>query len=208
MQIEPLVVGPLQTNCYIAYDDSACIVVDPGYSAETIVKKLDGRKLDLIILTHGHMDHIGALPDLVNATGAAVAACEVEVPRILDPEMMSFDTSYYGYLPVKKVDMPLEDGEQFEVGEIALQAVHTPGHTEGSMCILMQDYSVLFSGDTLFCGTHGRTDFPGGNPHDMVNSLQKLMVLPDDVSVLPGHNNFTTIGQERPWIERQTQALR
>ncbi len=201
MDIKLLKVGPLQTNCYIVYDDAACVVFDPGYSGDAIAEHLEGRKLDLIVITHGHMDHIGGLPELVAATNAPILAFADEVERIEDPDMDLIGRAYKGYVPVTKVDQTVTDGQLFEVGNFKFEAIHTPGHTEGSMCIYEEAAGVLFSGDTLFRGIYGRTDFKGGNAADMQASLKKLMRLPDSVNVLPGHNDPTTIGAERVWIE-------
>ncbi len=204
MNIKVLKVGPLQTNCYVVYDDEACVVFDPGYSGAEIAKHLDGHKLDMIIITHGHMDHIGGLPDLIEATGAPVLSYVGEVNRVLNPDIaMMMDSAYDGYQPVSKVDKQVGDQEDFEIGNFHFKALHTPGHTEGSMCIYEKDAGLLFSGDTLFCGSCGRSDFKGGNSEDLKNSLKKLIELPDDVHVLPGHNDPTTIGAERGWIERE-----
>ncbi len=201
MDIKLLRVGPLQTNCYVVYDDKACVVFDPGYSGKAIAEQLDGRKLDMIVLTHGHMDHIGGLPDLIAETGAPVTCLAREVERVKNPERGIMDSAYEGYQPVSAVDNPALDGDKLEAGNFCFEIIHTPGHTEGSMCIYEENAGVLFSGDTLFCGTCGRTDFKGGSLADMKASLKKLMRLPDDVNVLPGHNNPTTIGSERGWIE-------
>lgn len=202
MNIDSCRVGPIQTNCYIIWDDTACIVVDPGYDVDAILTMLGGRVPDLIVVTHYHMDHIGALPQLVKATGAPVAAFEGEVPLIVDPpvEMMGFD--YYGYVPVDHVDMPLADGQKVTVGDLEFEVLHTPGHTKGSWCAYFANQQQLFSGDTLFYRACGRTDFPGGDPDEMRASLQRLMRLPDEAKVYPGHDRSTTIGDERAWIAR------
>lgn len=202
MEIKGIRVGPIRTNCYMAYDDSACVVFDPGYSADAIVDMLDGRELDLIILTHGHMDHIGGLPDLIAKTGAPTAACEYEVERIKNPEKGLYDEAYVGYVPVSKVDMVLKDGDVFNVGDMRFEVMHTPGHTEGSMCIYCEESKVLFSGDTLFRGSCGRTDFKGGDQQQMCESLLRLAKLPGDTTVLPGHEAITTIADERGWMRR------
>ncbi|MGI6216031.1 MAG: MBL fold metallo-hydrolase [Coriobacteriales bacterium] len=201
MEIKLSQVGPLATNCYMVFDDTACIIVDPGYDADTILKMLDGRKPDAIVITHGHMDHIGALPDLVDATGAPIVAYSGEVNRILDPEMNP-DPAYFGYLPVKKVDVQLEDGQDFTVGDLTFKVLHTPGHTAGSMCLYSSDYGVLLSGDTLFFGAHGRTDFPGGDQEAMNKSMERLSKLPPETQVFPGHDRPTTIGAESAWMAR------
>lgn len=201
MQIDACRVGPIQTNCYLMYNDDTSILVDPGDEPAKVMRLLGGRVPDAIIITHHHHDHIGALPDVVKATGAPVYASRIDAAKIVNPDHPPFmDTS--SYEPVEKVDVLLEDGDVFTVGSIELRAILTPGHTEGCVCIYDEADGVLFSGDTLFCGTHGRTDFPGGDYGQMVDSLKKLMELPDEVAVLPGHDSLSTIGAERTWIER------
>lgn len=201
MQIDACRVGPIQTNCYLMYNDDTSILVDPGDEPAKVRMLLGGRVPDAIIITHHHHDHIGALPDVVNATGAPVYASRIDTPKILNPDRPAF-YALGNYEPIEKVDVMLEDGDVFKVGSIELRAILTPGHTEGCICIYDEEDGILFTGDTLFRGTHGRTDFPGGDSEQMVASLKKLMELPDDVAVLPGHEAPSTIGDERIWIER------
>lgn len=201
MRLEVCYVGPLQTNCYLLANEDTCILVDPGDEPVKIKAMLGGRDLDAILVTHGHHDHIGSLPDIVNFTGAPVYASTVEAPKIVNPDRPVF-YMLKDYTPVEKVDVHLEDGQKFKIGSIELQAFLTPGHTEGGMSYYDEADGVLFSGDTLFRGTHGRTDFPGGDDVQMISSLKKLAELPDEVTVLSGHGEPSTIGAERMWIER------
>ncbi len=194
-------VGSLQENCYMLSDDDTCILIDPGDEPQTILGMLGGRKPDLIIITHHHLDHIGALAKIVEATGAPVACYVDEAPKILNPEPAD-QAQRQGISGVEKIDKLLEDGEVFTVGNVSLKAIHTPGHTEGGMCIFDEADGALFSGDTLFYRTHGRTDFPGGDAKKMEESLLKLSELPADTMVFPGHGQGTTIGDENIWIKR------
>ena len=194
-------VGPLMTNCYMLHDDKQCIIVDPGDEPNVVLEMVDGREVAGIIITHCHLDHIGGLPEVAKATGAPIIAYEGEVAAILNPEPAE-QVAAMGYRPVAAIDRPVADGEEFELMGIPFKAIHTPGHTPGSTCFYNETHAILFAGDTLFWQTHGRTDFPGGNQADMNRSLKKLIELPDDTTVLPGHDRPTTIGDERPWIER------
>lgn len=201
VDVKYLVLGYLANNVYIISDGAGTMVVDPSCDAETILAALEGAKLDAIVLTHGHSDHVGAAAALREATGAKVIACATEVPRIQAPEPSVIEDD-----PIPcPVDRAVKQGDVVEVGNMKWKVIETPGHTEGSMCLFNipqfgnhpGGLPVLVSGDTLFCGSIGRTDFPGGSMDEMRASLKKLAALPDDTAVLPGHNALTTIGAER-----------
>lgn len=202
LDVEFIVQGPLQNNVYIISDGAANIVVDPSYNADEIVEALAGRKLDAIVITHRHADHVGAAVALREATGATVVASAVDAPTIAgEVERDSLD---FAYEPCP-VDHVVNHGDILQIGTMPWKVIFTPGHTEGSMCLYIaqqfgnhpQGAPVLISGDTLFCGSIGRTDFEGGSMRDMRASLKRLAALPDDTAVLPGHERQTTIGAER-----------
>lgn len=202
VDIEYLVMGLIKNNVYLVSDGMTNIVVDPTMEAPRLLEALGDRPLDAIILTHHHFDHMGAAYDLRKATGAMVIASELDAPHIEDQELASLDRRKNKACPV---DHKVHDGDVLQVGNMAWKVISTPGHTPGSTCFFIapefgnhrEGKPVLLSGDTLFSGTIGRTDFEGGSLDDMRVSLKKLAVLPDETIVLPGHNDLTTIGAER-----------
>lgn len=202
VDIEWLVIGYIENNVYIISDGEATFVVDPTSHADHIVKALGDRKLDSIILTHRHHDHMGGAYDLKKATGAQVIASAIDAPYIEKEELATKDHRFNKPCPV---DKKVTDGDIVKIGNMAWEVISTPGHTKGSICLYLKpEYGnhpdknpVLISGDTLFCGSIGRTDFEGGNMNEMRASLKRLAKLPDPTLVLPGHNDLTTIGAER-----------
>ncbi len=181
MRVECIPVGMLSTNCYVAWDDaSVAVVVDPGDEAAKIEKFLadNALKCECILLTHGHFDHIGALAALKKKTGARVGIGEA------DAESIKFPPDFY-----------CKDGDKIRVGELELTVVETPGHTPGGVCYLCGD--TLFSGDTLFFESVGRTDLPRGDFNVLRASLDKLAALGGELLVLPGHAESTTLSHER-----------
>lgn len=190
MYIECLPLGDYQTNCYLIWgeDSQTCAVIDPGYRADVIQQAASswGKTIESVLLTHGHFDHVGAVRDLVAATDCAVYLCQEDLSM---PPQMTAGTLYYTDL--------YAEGDRVQVAGVTLKVLHTPGHTPGSVCLLCED--VIFSGDTLFAGSCGRTDFPGGSTSQILSSLRRLAGLPGDYRVLPGHAEETTLSRERQY---------
>lgn len=198
LKILTLVVGYVRTNCYIAYDDQTfeCAVIDPGDDSEGILALLETHKLTAryIFLTHGHFDHILAVPALQEATGAEVVIHESDAACLADPVKSLAPTALHksmGDVPVTAAS----DGADFSMRNLHFQWLHTPGHTLGSSCIICE--GVIFTGDTLFASECGRCDLPGGDYRVMLRSLRRLSGLPENYTVLPGHGDATTLETER-----------
>jgi hydroxyacylglutathione hydrolase len=204
MPVEQLhaVVGPLSTNLYVLADPATreAIAIDTAIPClEWISGALEERgwTLRLIISTHGHWDHTGANAAVSAHTGAPIAVHPLDAHRLTDPKPLYAPFE----IPPSVPAVELAEGGEIRFGEIRLQVLHTPGHTEGSVCLLDNDGGRLFSGDTLFPGGWGRVDLPGGDPAAMVESLGRLATLEDRLRVLPGHGAATTVERERPWME-------
>lgn len=201
MKIETFVLGDVRTNCYLLINEETkeALVVDPADRADVIVRKLidEGLTLKAILLTHGHGDHILAVGALKKQFGVKVYAAKAE-EALLSDTAQNLSKALFGIEVTVKPDVFLEDGQEFEEAGIRLRMLHTPGHTPGGCCYYQAEEKILFSGDTLFCGSIGRTDFPGGSLSQLVRSVkEKLLVLPEDVKVYPGHEEMTTIGHEK-----------
>jgi len=200
MIIKNFYTGPLAVNCYIATDEKTkkTFMVDSGGHNKDMVNYIKNNDLSLeyIILTHGHGDHMGGVPDMLKEfPGVKLIAC-IHDKELLEDARLNMSTMVYGYPVAFSADQYVSDGETLKVGELELKFLHTPGHSPGGMCIVTDD--VVFSGDTLFEQSIGRTDFPGSSYQAIVKSIhEKLFVLPDDTTVLPGHMGPTTIGFEK-----------
>lgn len=199
VSIQILPVGMLEANCYILSDQESGegIIVDPGDDAEKIIDAVEagGLKIKYIINTHGHYDHIGADLDLKEKFGAELLVHEDDGHMLEDPMAnLSFIKPAVKNTEVK-ADRLLKDGDVISAGVIRLEVIHTPGHTKGSICLLGDGY--ILTGDTLFEGSVGRTDLPGGSYESIIKSVNKLKSLPDDLKVYPGHGSPSTIGQEK-----------
>ena len=199
MIIERLELGAFASNCYLVADESTLdgVIIDPGDGGDRILKRVKALELRVkyILLTHGHPDHIGAVREVKEATGAELAIHPEDALYLRGksgPEGMFPQSAG----PPPEVDRMLQDGDTISVSGLHLQVIHTPGHTPGGICLLTD--GVLFSGDTLFNGGIGRSDFPGGSGPQLLNSIHtRLLVLPDETTVYPGHGPETTIAAER-----------
>lgn len=206
MQIIMMQVGALGTNCYIIYCEKTmkAAIIDPGGDAEEILAEIGRRKLDVVLIlnTHGHADHIGANDELKANTGADICIHEADA-AMLSSAHKNLSIYIGNQIAGAQADRLLADGEVLEIGELKLTVAHTPGHTPGGVSLIGD--GIVFSGDTLFAQSVGRSDFPGGSHAQLVNSIkEKLMVLADDVKVFPGHGPATSIGEERtmnPFIQ-------
>ena len=188
------------TNCYLLcnMDIKECVLIDPADSQDEISRMIDesGCSLKGILLTHGHFDHIMAADAVRDKYGVKVYASCDEKNTLEQPHINLGEA--YGLKLSVKADVWHKDGEILKLAGFDIEALHTPGHTEGGSCYYVREIGVLFSGDTLFCGSVGRTDFPGGSMSEIVRSIkEKVMVLPDDTKVYPGHGEGTSVGYER-----------
>ena len=188
LNIETLPLGAYQTNCYIAWGENSddCIVIDPGYAPEQVILEAEdlGKRIDAILLTHGHFDHVGGVRGIAERLGCPVYLHRQELSQ---PEQMTAGPLYY--------TCTYGEGDTLTLAGLTIRVLHTPGHTPGSVCLAVED--ALFSGDTLFQNSIGRTDFPGGSFPQMQKSLQRLKALPGNYRVLPGHGPETTLDEER-----------
>jgi hydroxyacylglutathione hydrolase len=201
MILETFPVGPLQCNCTILGDEDAreAIVIDPGDEVTRIHRRLAslGLKLKQILITHAHIDHIGGALKLKRLTGAPILLNENDLPLLA---MMDEQAGWLGIETPETAppDESLTDGQRVGLAAYPAQVLHTPGHTQGSVCLHFAPLKLLIAGDTLFAGSIGRTDLPGGDSVQIIDSIQtRLLALPDETQVLPGHGPVTSIGTER-----------
>ncbi len=196
MTIETLTLGENRffTNCYLLHQGQKCLVVDPGFQPEVVLSALEQRGLFLeaILLTHGHFDHVGGVGALVDATGCRVFLHpeDLTLPKALTAGPLTYTDEF-------------SDNQTLTLADMTFRVLHTPGHTRGSVCLLFPQ--ALISGDTLFAGSCGRTDLPGGSRYQLINSLARLAGLPGDYAVYPGHGPATTLAEERafnPYLSR------
>ena len=187
MQVHTITGGMLGTNCYMAWGEGdKCVLIDPGFEADPILEEVRtrGKQVEAILLTHGHFDHVGGVKAIRAETGCKVYIhkLDMELPQRLTLGTVPYTDNY-------------EEGDVLSLAGLSIQVVHTPGHTPGGVCLLSGDY--MFSGDTLFAGTCGRTDLPGSSYKDMWASLARLANLEKDYKVLPGHGESSTLFMEK-----------
>ncbi len=190
LNIHTLVVGPLETNCYIIWGDGSndCLIIDPGYEPERVgntVKEL-GKTISAILLTHGHFDHVGGVRQIFAETDCDIYLCpaDCQMPEQMTAGPLCYTNSY-------------QEGDTLNLAGLTLRVLHTPGHTPGSVCLLCEN--VMFAGDTLFAGSCGRTDLPGGNWDTLSRSLARLKALEGDYTVYPGHGEETRLSLEKTY---------
>ncbi|MBQ5474159.1 MAG: MBL fold metallo-hydrolase [Lachnospiraceae bacterium] len=200
IDIMRLVVGPIRTNCYLIKNklSDGVIIVDPGGDEEVIENRMLAYHMKpvAILLTHGHFDHIGAVNQLKSRFGVKVYAYQDE-KEVLERPDINLSSMFERPMSIK-ADVYLRDNEEFELDGIKFKTIYTPGHTIGSCCFYIENEKVLFSGDTLFAYSHGRTDFPTGSEGAIIRSItERLLKLESNVKVYPGHEDETTIGREK-----------
>jgi len=204
-----LPVGPLQCNCSIVGDEAShgAMVIDPGDDIDRIVELLKKHALTVkqIVITHAHIDHVGGAMKLKKLTGAPILLNQNDQALL---KMLDVQAAWIGMRAPEnvKIDQSVTSGDRVQAGALDAQVIHTPGHTEGSICLYFEAEKKLIAGDTLFAGSIGRTDLPGGSYEKIMNSLhEQVLALPDDTIVIPGHGESTTIGQERevnPFLQK------
>ena len=187
MQIITLTVGPVQTCCYIlsTAPSSPCLVIDPGAEPDRIRRALNGHPIAAILLTHGHFDHIGAVSAL-KGENTPLLIHSLDAPMLSDPELNMSRGFLFSEIKAPKATSFLKDGDHLTLAGLSIEVIHTPGHTPGSVCFRIEDH--LFTGDTLFEYSWGRTDLPGGDEHALFASLRKLEPLSGTLPIHPGHN--------------------
>lgn len=201
MILEIFPVGPLQCNCTLLADEAAgeAVVIDPGDEIARIHKRITtlGLKLKQILITHAHIDHVGGALKLKRLTGAPILINENDLPLL---RMMDEQAAWLGVATpeVAPPDQTLSEGQQVGTAAYPATIIHTPGHTQGSVCLHFVALKMVIAGDTLFAGSIGRTDLPGGDYEQIIHSIEsRLLTMPDETRVVPGHGPATTIGTER-----------
>lgn len=197
MLLRYLPTGMLGSNCYVVGNSGEGVIIDPGSRASDIIRLVEEMKLDIkyILLTHTHIDHITSVDEIRDRFGAKVMVHEADAAAMSDG-MLNGSALFASSKTFRDADIFLKDGNNFEVGGMRIDIIHTPGHTPGGICVKIENS--IFTGDTLFRMSVGRTDLGTGNQRDLMNSIKnKLIVLDDSVAVYPGHGESSTIGFEK-----------
>jgi hydroxyacylglutathione hydrolase len=207
MRVRTFAAGPIATNAFLVIDNETkeAVVFDAPPDVLTTMTdavREEGVHVALLVITHHHWDHIGDADALASALGAPVAAHPASLPNLKQP-----NGGPVAITPIK-VDRLLNDGDEVEIGTLKFRVLHTPGHAKGEITLYTAENQAMFGGDTLFPNGYGRTDIPGASDEETRATLHRLLELPDDVTVYPGHGLSTTIGAERPWMTRLTRSLR
>ncbi len=198
--IESRAMGSMGANCYLyaCEESKKAAIIDPGADGKRIYRWVleKGLKVDYILLTHGHVDHIGAVDELKELLGDVLVGIHGDDAGMLTDGKRNLSSFFGPGLVLQKADVLLEDGQELAIGKKRLKVISTPGHSPGGVCFLCSEG--LFSGDTLFAGSIGRTDFPGGSMNQLLDGVKKkLLILPEDTRVFPGHGEETSIGEEK-----------
>ncbi len=203
MKIDCLILGAFQTNCYILRDSATaadCLVIDPGLESGQLIDFLSRHKLNPVaaVLTHGHADHIAGVVLLRESFPQIKVYVHKHDGLMLIKPTHNLSAFAGAMIKVGQADLLLQDGDIIQQAGLKLQVLHTPGHTPGGICLYCQDEGIVFTDDTLFADSVGRTDFPGGSMSQLMESIkEKLLILPDETEVCPGHGPTTTIGREK-----------
>jgi glyoxylase-like metal-dependent hydrolase (beta-lactamase superfamily II) len=200
MKIENIVVGALQVNCFMVYDEDSldAMVIDPGDEAEKIIRLIEDRKLKVskIVCTHAHFDHIGAVRKLKEKTGAPVLIHEADFDIFMRADSQAASWGFQIEQPPEP-DIYVVDGDEIVVARSRFMVLHTPGHSPGGICLYGE--GVMFTGDTIFAGSVGRTDFYGGSIAELKRSFTKIISLPPETRIFPGHGPLTTVKKEKEY---------
>ena len=202
IHVEFMVVGPVSTNCYFLVNDELkeVAIVDPGDRADKIKAYIAQEQLKpvAILLTHGHFDHMMAVDQLREKFGCKVYLSKEEEELIKDPQQNV--SAMFGRPIATSADEFVEDGQQLQIAGFQIEVLATPGHTKGGVCYYLKEQEIAFSGDTIFEGSVGRSDFPGGSASELIRSIKdKLCVLPDDTQLFPGHGDSTVVSYEKQY---------
>jgi hydroxyacylglutathione hydrolase len=198
MKIDTVAVGPLQVNCFIVYDEDShdAIVVDPGDEAERIIGLIEEKKLKVsrIVCTHAHFDHVGAVKRIKDKTGAAVLLHKGDSDIYMRVDKQGALWGFHIEQPPVP-DLYVIEGDEVDIGRSRLTILHTPGHSPGGICLYGE--GVILTGDTIFAGSVGRTDFPGGSLKELKSSFARIIALPPETMIFPGHGPLTSVKDEK-----------